>query len=513
MRNLAIIKNDPWGDLGNGYYANPVLKADFSDPDVIRVGDDFYMVCSDFHYMGMPVLHSRDLVNWSYISRIYDRLDIAPHYDSMEAYAKGSWAPSIRYHDGLYYVYFCTPDEGLYLSTAEHPAGPWSELHEVKRISKWEDPCPFWDDDGNAYLGHSTVGAGPIIIHRMSPDGKRLLDEGRIVYVGKVAEGTKFFKRNGYYYLIIPEGGVSRGWQTALRSKNIYGPYERRVVLQQGRTAVNGPHQGSLIELESGESWFLHFQSAGALGRVCHLQPVEWVNDWPVMGCRGEPVSIYRKPCLAAKVQGVGLATDDHFEQPQLGLQWQWNHNPVDSNWSLTERPGHLRLKAMPAEDIARARNTLTQKLLGGRGLITAELDLSQMAPGQLAGLTFLSGAESQNYLAIRKTASGKYLEAATTDVFWHGPPLDSPIIRLRTEYDFSGSTQFSFGLNDHPFYPIGGACELRFGHWKGARIGIFTYQAQGEDGIIDVSSFRYQHDGPQDAHRDNRWAAHRYTF
>ena len=389
MEGCSMNRDRPWGDLGNGYYANPVLKADFSDPDLIRVGEDFFMVCSDFHFMGMPVLHSRDLVNWSVIGRVYDRLDIDPQYDTMEAYAKGSWAPAIRYHDGLFYVYFCTPDEGLYMSTAEHPAGPWAPLHEVKRIAKWEDPCPFWDDDGRAYLGHSTVGAGPIIIHRMSPDGKELLDEGRIVYVGKTAEGTKIYKRNGFYYLVIPEGGVERGWQTTLRSKDIYGPYERRVVLKKGRTELNGPHQGGLVELESGESWFLHFQSAGALGRVCHLQPVTWVDDWPVMGCAGEPVSIYRKPTVETSLEPLSLVTDDNFEKPELGLQWQWNHNPVDTHWSLTERPGYLRLRAMPAPDIARARNTLTQKLIGGRGVVTAEFGLAHVTEGKLAGLTF----------------------------------------------------------------------------------------------------------------------------
>ena len=170
----------------------------------------------------------------------------------MSAYAKGSWAPAIKYHNGTFYVYFCTPDEGLYMSTAKNPAGPWTPVYEVERVTGWEDPCPFWDDDGNAYLGHSTVGAGPIIIHKLSADGKKLLDNGTIVYVGKIAEGTKIYKRNGYYYLVIPEGGVQTGWQTVLRSKSIYGPYEKKIVLQTGSTNINGPHQGSLIELESG---------------------------------------------------------------------------------------------------------------------------------------------------------------------------------------------------------------------------------------------------------------------
>ena len=298
-----------WGDQGDGTYRNPVLNADFSDPDVIRVGKKYYMVASDFHFIGMQVLESDDMVNWRYVSQIYSRFD-EPGWDSNEHYAGGSWAPAIRYHDGLFYVYFCTPDEGLFMSTAKDAHGPWCPLHLVKRVEKWEDPCPLWDSDGQAYLGRSQWGAGPIIVHKMSADGKQLLDDGVTVYTGPVAEGTKFMKRNGYYYLIIPEGGVGQGWQTVLRAKNIYGPYERKVVLEQGSTNINGPHQGALVDTapsdspEGGEQtwWFYHFQETPVLGRVVHLQPVRWQDDWPLMGVDydgngvGEPVASWQKP-------------------------------------------------------------------------------------------------------------------------------------------------------------------------------------------------------------------------
>ena len=243
-----------WGDQLNGTYKNPVLNADFSDPDVIRVDDKYYMVASDFHFLGMQVLESHDMVNWRIISQIYDRFEL-PGWDENRHYAGGSWAPAIRYHDGRFYVFFCTPEEGLFMATAEQPAGPWSPLHFVKAMKKWEDPCPFWDDDGQAYLGRSQHGAGPIIVHRMSADGRQLLDDGMTVYTGPVAEGTKFMKRNGYYYLIIPEGGVGQGWQTVLRSHSIYGPYERRIVLEQGSTNVNGPHQGALVQAADSTWW------------------------------------------------------------------------------------------------------------------------------------------------------------------------------------------------------------------------------------------------------------------
>ena len=229
----ALAQNAPlqWGDQGNGTYINPIINADFSDPDVIRVDSMYYMVASDFHFMGMQVLESNDMVNWRYVAQIYDRFD-EPGWDENAHYAGGSWAPAIRYHEGRFYVFFCTPDEGLFMSSAPKAEGPWQPLHLVKRVPKWEDPCPLWDNDGQAYLGRSRHGAGPIIVHKMSPDGKQLLDEGVTVYTGPVAEGTKWLKRDGYYYLIIPEGGVGQGWQTVLRSKNVYGPYEKKVVLE-----------------------------------------------------------------------------------------------------------------------------------------------------------------------------------------------------------------------------------------------------------------------------------------
>ena len=456
------------------------------------MNDDFYMVCSEFHYMGMPVLHSKDLVNWAIIGKVYDSLKHDRVYDNMDAYAKGSWAPAIKYHNGKFYVYFCTPDEGLYMSTATNPAGPWSPLHEVVRVSGWEDPCPFWDDDGNAYLGHSTVGAGPIIIHRMSPDGTKLLDDGVIVYVGKIAEGTKIYKRNGYYYLIIPEGGVKTGWQTVLRSRNIYGPYERKVVLQTGTTNINGPHQGSLIELESGESWFMHFQDVGTLGRVCHLQPVTWVDDWPLMGCGGEPVSIYKKPDVGKEYERRLPQASDEFDEPNLGLQWQWNHNPVNENWSLTKLPGYLSLEALYAENIFKARNTLTQKLMGNSGVITTEMNIENMEPGQIAGLTFLAGRE-ENWIGIVKEGDYSFIKAVTGGIRYHGPRIGSRNVWFRTVIDLNGTTEFYFSVDSESFMQLGGPCKLEAGFWKGARIGLFSYNTINDGGTAHFNWFRYE--------------------
>ena len=380
-----------WGDLGDGTFANPVLNADYSDPDIVRIGDRYYLTCSEFHFMGMPVLESEDLVNWRIIGQIFDRIDL-PGYSDMTKYAEGTWAPALKYHDGKVWMFVCTPEEGLFMSRADTPAGPWEPLHLVKGIAKWEDPCPFWDEDGQAYLVRSRHRAGPIIIHRMSADGRELLDDGVTVYEGPVAEGPKMFRKDGFYYISIPEGGVGEGWQTILRSKDIYGPYESRRVLEQGSTDINGPHQGSLVETQDGAWWFAHFQSAGARGRVMHLQPVRWVDGWPEIGMDydgngiGEPMHIVPMPG-GKPGKAFTPQSSDEFEGDVLGLQWQFNHNPAHECISLTERPGYLSMKPMKATRLRDVRNQLTQKVTGYNSEATAAIDWSDMKPGDRSGL------------------------------------------------------------------------------------------------------------------------------
>ena len=478
------IDTEGWGDQGNGTYTNPVINADFSDPDVIRVGQKYYMVASDFHFMGMQVLESEDMVNWRYISQIYSKIN-EPGWDQNQHYAGGSWAPAIRYHDGLFYVFFCTPDEGLFMSTAQDPHGPWAPLHLVKRVKKWEDPCPFWEDDGEdqssdgqAYLGRSRHGAGPIIVHKMSPDGKQLLDEGVTVYEGPVAEGTKFMKRNGWYYLIIPEGGVGTGWQTVLRSKNIYGPYERKIVLEKGSTKVNGPHQGALVDAPDGSWWFYHFQETPVLGRVVHLQPVRWQDDWPLMGIDydgngiGEPVHTWKKPIMQTS-EGYQLQTDDDFSGPALGLQWQWNHNPEDSHWTLKERNGWLTLKAQPADSLKASRNMLTQKVIGYQSesttLLTTQGDC-------YAGL-FCSGKE---FRGIGLCKEGVFMEShGKRQIVAKGKYKQ---LWLRVSNDCTANRhQFSYSTDGQHFVSIADAFPMRSGYWKGIRVGLFCYGNSGK--------------------------------
>ena len=484
-----------WGDQGNGTYKNPVLNADYSDPDVIRVGTKYYMVASDFHWTGMQVLESSDLVNWQLISQVYRRFDY-PGWDSNAHYAGGSWAPAIRYHDGKYWIYFCTPDEGLFMTTATDPQGPWEPLHCVKRIAKWEDPCPFWDDNGNAYLGRSRHGAGPIIIHKMSADGRQLLDDGVTVYTGPVAEGTKFLKRNGYYYLIIPEGGVGTGWQTVLRSRNIYGPYEKKVVLEQGSTDINGPHQGALVASpgtsEGGENeewWFLHFQETSPNGRVVHLQPARWKDDWPLVGVDidgngiGEPVSVWTKPF--PNTTPSLPATSDDFNGP-LGLQWQWCHNPVDDHWSMTEHKGFLTLHLLQADSLKQCRSLLTQKVMGYEGEATLLLEASQTA-GLRTGLA-LTG---KIFYGIGLSDEGVYTEEGGRYTLLRR--CKPKRVWLRVTIDSRHNQhQFQYSLDGKRYEAAGSAFTLRPGYWKGIRVGLYGYTTTDTPATACFDYFKY---------------------
>ena len=470
-----------WGYQPDGTYKNPVLNADYSDPDVIRVADRYYMVASDFHFIGMQVLESADMVNWQIVSQLYSRFDL-PGWDANEHYAGGSWAPSIRWHNGRFYVYFCTPDEGLFMTSAPDARGPWEPLHCLKAVPKWEDPCPLFDDDGQAYLGRSQHGAGPIIVHRMSADGRTLLDDGVTVYTGPVAEGTKWLKRGGYYYLVIPEGGVETGWQTVLRSRSVYGPWERRVVLEQGSTQVNGPHQGALVDTPTGQWWFYHFQSTPALGRVVHLQPVRWEDDWPLIGVDadgngiGEPVAQWQAPC--AVEGGARLPqTSDDFSDSRLGLQWQWCHNPDNDHWSLAQSPGWLTLDAQPSTCLKDARNLLTQKTIGYQGQATTLLSTSDLAPGASAGLLCMG----RDFRGIGVCADGIYLECNGQRQVVSPQRPGQVWLRIALDVQLAGQHQFFYSLDGTHYTPAGAPFTMRSGYWKGFRVGLYCYGGQGQ--------------------------------
>ncbi|RYE04898.1 MAG: glycosyl hydrolase 43 family protein, partial [Sphingobacteriales bacterium] len=330
-------------------YKNPVLYADYSDPDAIRVGEDYYLISSSFDAVpGLPILHSKDLVNWRLIGHALKRQVPLKHFQKTQ-HGNGVWAPSIRYRKGEFYIYYPDPDFGIYLTKSKSITGPWSDPILVAEGEGLIDPCPLWDDNGQVYLAYAFAGSragikSVIAVKELNTHGTAALDEGTIVYDGHeidpTIEGPKFYKRNGYYYIFAPSGGVSTGWQLVLRSKNIYGPYERKVVMAQGKSTVNGPHQGAWVDTKGGEDWFLHFQDKEAYGRVVHLQPMKWVKDWPVIGVdedgdgSGDPVMQYKKPAVGKAYPLETPPESDEFNDNKMGLQWQWQSNP-QANWSF----------------------------------------------------------------------------------------------------------------------------------------------------------------------------------
>jgi beta-xylosidase len=493
-------KKGPWvPDRGDGTYKNPVLYADYSDPDVIRVGDDFYLTASSFNSVpGLPILHSRDLVNWRIIGHALQRLPPADVF-ARPQHGNGVWAPSIRFHNSYFYIYYGDPDFGIYMVKARDPAGPWSDPLLVKAAKGWIDTCPFWDDDGQAYLVHawanSRSGIKSILtINRMSPDGTRLLDEGKMVFDGRAhhptIEGPKLYKRNGYYYIFAPAGGVATGWQTVLRSRQIFGPYEDKIVMDRGHTEINGPHQGGWVELKSGESWFLHFQDRGPVGRVVHLQPLSWKNDWPVIGVdadgdgKGEPVLTYRKPRIGHEYPTVVPATSDEFKEKLLGLQWQWHANPEEDWYSLSARSGWLRLFAIsrPAdENLWLVSNLFLQKLPAPAFTITTRVDASQLREGERAGLLMMG--RDYSYIGVRRLSDRLQIfrvtcvEAAKQTVEREdgSTPAPTDTLFLRVTVRKEKLSRFSFSFDGKSFQELGDEFVAREGVWIGAKVGLFV--------------------------------------
>lgn len=510
-------------DNGNGTYKNPIIYADYSDPDAIRVGDDFYLTASSFNAVpGLPILHSKDLINWRIIGHVFEQ-QIPRGVFEKPQHGKGVWAPAIRYHNGYFYIFYPDPDYGIYMVKTRNPAGPWSAPLLIKSAKGWIDPCPFWDDDGNAYLVHawanSRSGIKSILtINKMSSDGTKILDEGKTVFDGRTnhptIEGPKLYKRNGYYYIFAPAGGVPIGWQTVLRSKNIYGPYEDKIVMDQGSTQINGPHQGAWIELKSGESWFIHFQDKGAYGRIVHLQPMKWVNNWPVIGSdkdgdgKGEPVTSYRKPNVGRRSPIQLPQTDDDFQTKELGLQWQWHANFEKAWWSLTDRSGWLRLNSLPlpasAANLWPVPNLLLQKLPAPAFTVTTRIDTQGLLPNEEAGLVMMG--MDYSYLAIVRTDTGFNLEKTVCKDAQTGKEevaeaevekVESALF-LRITMTDDGVCRFSYSSDGDNFKEVGSPFKAREGRWIGAKVGLFSLagSAGPEHGYADFDWFRFETPG-----------------
>ena len=501
----------PWiPDQGDGTYRNPVLFADYSDADVVRVGEDFYLTASSFNCTpGLPILHSTDLVNWTIINHALKSLP-HPRYSEVQ-HGQGVWAPSIRHHDGKFWIIFPTPDEGIFVTTAADPAGEWTPPHLLLGGKGLIDPCPLWDDDGKAYLIFAYAGSRAGIRNKlhvvpMTPDATKTTGKGQIVAeidpLLPALEGPKLHKRNGWYYISAPSGGVETGWQTVFRANHIYGPFEEKIVLAQCGTAINGPHQGALVDTAGGEWWFLHFQDRDLYGRIIHLQPVRWENDWPLIGEAhdpngvGSPVLQHRKPAVARQTALAVPQTSDDFAGKKLGPQWQWHANHHDGWYSLSERPGHLQLRPLFVinGDLNKAPNLLSQKFPAAEFTVETRLELPSGHPDLHAGLAVM-GLEYAA-LDVQRGADGYRLRLSISGDERASHLVENSSVTLQVKVGAGGVCRFGIVSGSAGFYQLGPAFRARPGRWIGAKIGLYCLTTN----VLDVTGhadFGYLHFGP----------------
>lgn len=509
-------------DLGNGYYKNPILHADYSDPDICRVENDYYMTASSFNCIpGLPILHSNDLVNWEIIGYAIDKLEPDSIF-SKPQHGNGVWAPSIRYHNGEFYIYYGDPDYGIFMVKSKDPAGKWEKPLLVKKGKGLIDPCPLWDDDGKVYLVHAYAGSRAgikslLAVQEMNAEGTEVIGQSRIVYDGHdidpTIEGPKFYKQNGYYYIFAPAGGVSTGWQVVLRAENVFGPYERKMVMSQGNTSVNGPHQGGWVTTSANEDWFVHFQDKGPFGRVVHLQPMTWKNDWPIIGedkdndgC-GEPVMTFRKPKTDKNYATATPPESDDFNLPTLGLQWQWHANPCEWWYFTNSRTGLLSLYAVPIPDnyvnLWDIPNLLLQKFPSDNFTATAKLTFhpSTAIDGERTGLVIMG--MDYGMLSLEKTKHGFILsqieclqaEKRGKEIVNEKRTLTDSTLYLRVRVSPEARCVFSYSLEGKIFKTLGKPFTAKEGKWIGAKMGFFCSRPvrNNDGGRVEIDWFKVE--------------------
>lgn len=530
---MAQYRSEVWvSDEGNGMYRNPVLHADYSDPDVCAVGEDYFLTASSFNCTpGLPILHSKDLVNWKIVNYALKKVEPVEYYNEPR-HGKGVWAPSIRFHGGMYYIYWGDPDFGIFMVKTRDPYGEWDAPVLVKAGKGMIDPCPLWDDDGRVYLAHAWAGSrakfnSVLTVCELNKEGTKVISDPVLVFDGNdginhTIEGAKFYKRNGFYYLFAPAGGVVSGWQLVMRSKDVYGPYEARIVMAQGKTDINGPHQGGWVDTPAGESWFLHFQDKGAYGRVLHLNPMKWVNDWPVIGVDkdgdgcGDPVSRYRKPKTGKTCPIETPVESDEFDTRKLGLQWEWHANYQDV-FGFTTNMGYARIYGHELsphfKNFWEVPNLLMQKFPAEEFTATAKLKVSAKDDGQLSGLIIMGwdyswiGVEKQGEKFLLKQAvckdaeQGNLEQVSTLAVLEPSRKFEAGLfpnyereIYIRVHVDKGAYCRFSYSLDGKKFTEAGTLFKARQGKWIGAKVGMFSVTPHGKErGWVDVDWFRVE--------------------
>ncbi|MGL1956882.1 MAG: glycoside hydrolase 43 family protein [Colwellia sp.] len=529
-------------DLGNGHYHNPILNGDYSDPDVVRVGNDFYLTSSSFNLIpGLPILHSKDLVNWEIVGYALSNLYPNEHY-SVPRHGGGVWAPTIRHHNGKFMIYYADPDFGVFVTMAKSAKGPWSQPQLVDKTKGAIDPAPFWDDDGQGYLvyayANSRSGKSNIIeLKKLSNDNLSTVGKAKKIIDGNdyekvqtsqgmkpwfTIEGPKLYKRGKYYYVFAPAGSVKGGWQGVFRATEIDGDYQAKLVIDQGETEINGPHQGAWVTTAKGEDWFIHFQDTDTYGRRVHLQPMQWhSNGWPIIGEPqkeydfGQPVISYKKPTVDAVVKPQSPIVNDNFNDG-YHLGWQWSATPRD-NWVEPSNTGVLRLNSISSsENLWEAGNLLTQKLPSMKFSATTKLKMYAKKQGERAGLVVMG--YGYHWIGLENTSDGIRLvrvsrkDASSFDseevitapinidgeisVKVHFEPItvaepmpDYPSIFPAMLRSIRAKITFSYRVGDSGTYTqLGTSLIADQGRWIGTKVGLFAQATSGTPSFISTS-------------------------
>ena len=496
-----------WGDQGDGTFRNPVLPADYSDLDCIRVGDEYVAIASTMQYApGMVILRSRDLVNWTIAGHAVtdvSQIGSEMNWDHLGRFGRGIWAGAIRHHAGRYWVFFGTPDEGYFMTSATDLAGPWTPLHCLKAEPGWDDCCPFWDNDGRAwFVGTSFKDGYKTYLWPMSADGRTLDDAGRVlINQGGGREANKLYKIDGWYYHLFSESGHQNATRVVVmqRARSLQGPWEKPRQLTAPNSAECQPNQGGLVQAPNGRWWFLTHHGQGDWeGRCVSLLPVTWIDGWPIIGATdatGAPgTMVWSGPIPVPGQPRMMPQTSDDFSAATLGPQWEWRNQPRAGFWSLSERSGWLRLKAYPSQrrgDLSSAGNILTQRPFRAVGnVVTVACDVGGMVDGQRAGLCRFAGSWAN--LGVVQQAGKRRLECRIEHTATQGPELSGNRLWLRTTWGLDGQCRFSYSLDGTAFTNIGGAYKLSWGGYRGDRIGLYTFTEQGEAGCFDVDALTY---------------------
>lgn len=531
LLSSAQYRSEVWcPDNGDGTYTNPVIDADYSDPDVCVVGDDYYMTASSFNCIpGLPILHSKDLVNWEIIGYALKKLEPEEIFNK-PSHGNGVWAPCIRHHNGEFYIYWGDPDHGVFMVKTKDPAGEWEAPVCVIPGAGMIDTTPLWDEDGRCYLANGWANsrsrfASVLTVRELNAEGTKAIGDPVIVFDGngnanRTVEGPKFYKRDGWYWIMCPAGGVPTGFQLAMRSKSPYGPYESKVVLAQGKTNVNGPHQGAWVHTSQGEDWFLHFQDKECYGRVVHLQPVTWKDNWPVMGIDkdgdycGDPVLKFRKPKTAAPVVVTNPVESDEFNAPKLGLQWQWHAN-YDQKFGMPTAFGTYRIYTHKVSDnfvnLWEVPNLLLQKTPTDNFTATAKIRFTSKDQNQLGGIIMMGLDYSA--LVVKRVGDEFQLQQITCHGADKGKKEDVKVLATlkptaKDKIDYqpaihediylrmivnNGKCRFAYSKNGKKYEAVGEEFKMREGKWIGAKIGFVAIEPAGKAnrGWIDADWFR----------------------